>query len=163
MKITRYLFRTTPVISRLDFRYPSQFGENGTLRAVKELSTADQESTTNQDQEPIIPDRTVNYRKCILPFVLGVALMLAGIIMRKLYLVKPTKSGSDGPGLRTFWDRHPTRFPETKSKPQLRNKDKKTGPLNRRLDFIPRKRTRLWSHGLDFVSTVCPNSELKSH
>ena len=102
------------MISRLDFRYPSQFGENGTLRAVKELSTADQESTTNQDQEPIIPDRTVNYRKCILPFVLGVALMLAGIIMRKLYI-----------GLRTFWDRHPTRFPETKSKPQLRNKDKK--------------------------------------
>ena len=88
MKITAYLFRTTPVISRLDFRYPSQFGENGTLRAVKELSTADQESTTNQDQEPIIPDRTVNYRKCILPFVLGVALMLAGIIMRKLYTVK---------------------------------------------------------------------------
>ena len=77
------------MISRLDFRYPSQFGENGTLRAVKELAADD--STVNQDQEPIIPDRTVNYRKCILPFVLGVALMLAGIIMRKLCLAIPTK------------------------------------------------------------------------
>ena len=70
------------MISRLDFRYPSQFGENGTLRAVKELATDDNQPANN-DQEPIIPDRTVNYRKCILPFVLGVALMLAGIIMRK--------------------------------------------------------------------------------
>ena len=87
--MTAYLFRTTPVISRLDFRYPSQFGENGTLRAVKELAADD--STANQDQEPIIPDRTVNYRKCILPFVLGVALMLAGIIMRKLCLAIPIK------------------------------------------------------------------------
>jgi len=78
------------VISRLDFRYPSQFGENGTLRAVKELATDDQPA--NNDQEPIIPDRTVNYRKCILPFVLGVALMLAGIIMRKL-ASSPVKSG----------------------------------------------------------------------
>ena len=77
------------MISRLDFRYPSQFGENGTLRAVKELAADD--STANQDQEPIIPDRTVNYRKCILPFVLGVALMLAGIIMRKLCLAIPTQ------------------------------------------------------------------------
>ena len=68
------------MISRLDFRYPSQFGENGTLRAVKET---DDNQPANNDQEPIIPDRTVNYRKCILPFVLGVALMLAGIIMRK--------------------------------------------------------------------------------
>ena len=70
------------MISRLDFRYPSQFGENGTLRAVKET---DDNQPANNDHEPIIPDRTVNYRKCILPFVLGVALMLAGIIMRKSY------------------------------------------------------------------------------
>ena len=30
------------------------------------------------------PARTVNYRKCILPFILGVALMITGIVMRKL-------------------------------------------------------------------------------
>ena len=82
------------MISRLDFRYPSQFGENGTLRAVKELETNDQPA--NHDQEPIIPDRTVNYRKCILPFVLGVALMLAGIIMRKLDPCQVQNGRSEG-------------------------------------------------------------------
>lgn len=76
------------MISRLDFRYPSQFGENGTLRAVKET---DDNQPANNDQEPIIPDRTVNYRKCILPFVLGVALMLAGIIMLPIGMVLRNK------------------------------------------------------------------------
>ena len=32
------------------------------------------------------PARTVNYRKCILPFILGVALMITGIVMRKLFI-----------------------------------------------------------------------------
>ena len=72
-------FRTTPTIPRLDFRFPSSF-ENGTLR---EGSTVE----SSKEEEKIIepPARTVNYRKCILPFILGVALMITGIVMCKFF------------------------------------------------------------------------------
>jgi len=73
--------RTTPTIPRLDFRFPSSF-ENGTLRgsqAIREGSTV--ESTEEEVKIIEQPARTVNYRKCILPFILGVAMMIAGIVM----------------------------------------------------------------------------------
>jgi len=80
--------RTTPTIPRLDFRFPSSF-ENGTLRgshAIRESVASEPVVVvvgSDGEEVKIIepPARTVNYRKCILPFILGVALMITGIVM----------------------------------------------------------------------------------
>ena len=85
--------RTTPTIPRLDFRFPSSF-ENGTLRgshAIRESVASEPVVVvvgSDGEEVKIIepPARTVNYRKCILPFILGVALMITGIVMRKLFI-----------------------------------------------------------------------------
>jgi hypothetical protein len=64
------------VVSRFELRFPSRFGGQTLERAAAEIIEEEEYHSTKND-------RTVNYRKCICPFVLGIVLMFTGIALRK--------------------------------------------------------------------------------
>ena len=66
----------TNTVSRLELRYPSRFTpETGKpANAIHTVVEEDHYKSTKND-------RTVNYRKCICPFILGILLMFAGIAL----------------------------------------------------------------------------------
>lgn len=62
------------VVSRFELRFPSRFGGQTLERAAAEIIEEEEYHSTKND-------RTVNYRKCICPFVLGIVLMFTGIAL----------------------------------------------------------------------------------
>lgn len=69
------------VVSRLELRYPSRFhaepGKTTNFTNHENAIIIEEE----QNYKSTKNDRTVNYRKCLCPFILGIILMFAGIAL----------------------------------------------------------------------------------